>query len=134
MEAYKVTQNIIKLYRNNDKYYNVYYGIVITKLQNICHILEGKSKISTVKIYKLYLQDELCRKQKRKLPNKVFIELLLKSIESRDKKQQIEAIKCMYIYIQNIYSKIYLGLDDFKNDINESLIKNKDIALIGREY
>ena len=102
--------------KENNPYFNIYYGITLDKISSYYNKLNGFSNISPAKIYRTYTNDKYKEAQHLKLPEAKFIKLYLECVED---------IKYNNIYRLYEYSIRNLTEDfiDFSNiKIN---IKNK---------
>lgn len=113
-------QNYLKrLYDDNDPYFNIFYAIVLDKIRLFYHETKGFSKIGTSKVFKIYSNKVIAKKQKRILPDDSFIDLFKRCVLTSDKEEKM-------VVIMNLY---YSVIKSYKIDFNKVKIN-----LNGREY
>lgn len=86
----KKIQKLKKLCKNNNPYYNIYYGEVLNKIMEYYVRKTGKSNIQLSKVYDIYKDDKKSNLQNKKLPDKKFRKIYIKCVESEALEDIIE--------------------------------------------
>ncbi len=90
-----------EMLENSNPYFNHFYHITIEKIQRLYHQMQGFTKLTSNKVYKLYTDTKGYRNAIHKtIPEKEFVDLYLKAIDEHlNNAEKISIIISIFNYI-----------------------------------
>lgn len=111
----KATLAIEELRVQNDPYFENFYFLTVERIREFYHKLNGFSNLPQTKIYKLYVNEKLQQAQHKKIPEREFIELYMKTIEEgTSKEEKVQRINEFFEYAKRKYN---INFDDVRIDL-----------------
>lgn len=111
----KATLAVEELRVQNDPYFETFYFLTVEKIRDFYHKLNGFSNLPQTKVYKLYVNETLQRAQHKKIPERKFIEIYMRTIEEgTSKEEKVKRVNELFDYATEKYS---INFDDVRIDL-----------------
>lgn len=99
----------------NDPYFENFYFLTVERIRDFYHKLKGFSNLPQTKVYKLYVNEKLQQAQHKKIPEREFIDLYIKTIEEgTTKEEKVKRVNKLFEYTT---SKYKINFDDVRIDL-----------------
>jgi predicted nucleotidyltransferase len=103
---------LINMFKRKSSYMNIYYGIVLNKIVYFYSKIQGTSNIQSSKIFEIYKNNEIAKRQNKTLPDREFMNGYIECVENICLNKIVELFK---------YSVkgIYIDFNDVNIDLKE---------------